>query len=207
MGRNTLRQYAHIALPLVMTLPSLFLYGTLRDPDILAAVLGRIVSADEMVAATAPDCAAVYFPDQLYPALVSRAGTAAPGLLLARATTHDFLALDAFEGDQYRRGAVQVVTATGAVAAQAYWPAIIVASGTPQWTLERWIAEHKPVVLARETELAGIGLGQYDAVGHSFRTPLRYTVAAHYTTGNVGDRWRPSLATSHPSIPVPTVFR
>jgi gamma-glutamylcyclotransferase (GGCT)/AIG2-like uncharacterized protein YtfP len=137
-----------------MTLPPLFLYGTLRDPDILAAVLGRTVAEHDLVAATAPDCAAVYFPGQLYPALVRRLGGAAPGLLLASATKGDLMALDAFEGDEYRRGPVRVKTATGPVAAEGYWPTVAVASSAADWTLDRWMREHKSQVLLRETELA-----------------------------------------------------
>lgn len=137
-----------------MTLPPLFLYGTLRDPDILAAVLGRTVSAGELVAATAPGCASVYFPGRLYPALVLRAGSTAPGLLLTHASADDMAALDAFEGDEYRRGPVQAATATGSVAAEVYWPAITVDTSAADWTLDRWMREHKSHVLLRETELA-----------------------------------------------------
>lgn len=136
-----------------MSPPPLFLYGTLRDPDILAAVLGRVVAARQLVGATAPGCASVYFPHRLYPALVQRPGRAAPGLLLAEATIDDLLALDAFEGDEYRRGPVQAMTATGPVAAEVYWPAIAIAPSAPEWTLERWMREHKALVLTRETEL------------------------------------------------------
>ena len=153
MGRNTLGQYAHIALPPAVTLPPLFLYGTLRDPDILAAVLGRTVFNHNFVAATAPDCAAVYFPDRLYPALVQRPGSTAPGLLLTEATADDLAALDAFEGDEYWRGSLQVLTAMGPVAAEVYWPAITIAASALDWTLERWTHEHKRDVLSRETEL------------------------------------------------------
>lgn len=137
-----------------MTVPPLFLYGTLRDPDILAAVLGRVVADDALVAASAPGYAAVYFPGQLYPALIERSGSVAPGLLLLGAMADDLAALDAFEGDEYRRGPLQAVTAAGPVTADVYWPAIAVAPSAPDWTLERWRREHKRQVLARETELA-----------------------------------------------------
>lgn len=137
-----------------MTVLPLFVYGTLRDPDILAAVLGRTVSSQDLVAATAPDCAAVYFPGELYPALVTRLGHAAPGLLLMQPTSDDIAALDAFEGDQYRRGPLQATTPAGPVAAEVYWPAITVAPSAIDWTLERWMREHKPGVLSRETMLA-----------------------------------------------------
>jgi gamma-glutamylcyclotransferase (GGCT)/AIG2-like uncharacterized protein YtfP len=137
-----------------MTLPPLFLYGTLRDPDILAAVLGRAMAEGDLVAAAAPDCAAVYFPGQLYPALVQRTGGSAPGLLLSRATADDMAALDAFEGDQYRRGPVLAATATALVAAEVYWPAIAVDPCSADWTLERWMRQHKPQVLLHETAMA-----------------------------------------------------
>ena len=136
-----------------MILPPLFLYGTLRDVDILTAVLGRSVAAGHLVAASAPDCAAVYFPHQVYPALVQRPGCSAPGLLLMDATQGDLAALDAFEGDEYRRGPLQVTTTAGPVAAEVYWPMVAVAPSAADWTLEGWIREHKPHVLARETKL------------------------------------------------------
>lgn len=138
--------------PPVSPLP-LFLYGTLRDPDILAAVLGRLVAPADLAAATASGCVAVYYPGRLYPALVRRAATAAPGLLM-RATADDLAALDAFEGDEYRRGALEVATASDVVSAQVYWPAVAVPPSVPDWTLERWTLEHKAQVLARETALA-----------------------------------------------------
>ena len=136
-----------------MTVPPLFLYGTLRDSDILTAVLGWPVGGGQLVAATAPACAAVYFPDRLYPALVRRSGSVAPGLLLMNASEHDLRALDAFEGDEYRRGPLEVMTATGPLAVEVYWPAVAIAPSAPDWTLERWTSEHKPQVLARETRL------------------------------------------------------
>ena len=137
-----------------MTPAPLFLYGTLQDPDVLAAVLGRTVADRQLMAATAPDCVAVYCPGRVYPALVRRPGAVAPGLLLVQASADDLLALDAFEGDEYRRGPVQAMTAAGPVAAEVYWPAMPVPPSAAIWTLDRWTREHKPEVLAHETELA-----------------------------------------------------
>jgi gamma-glutamylcyclotransferase (GGCT)/AIG2-like uncharacterized protein YtfP len=154
MGCNTLSQYAHIALPPTVTLLPLFLYGTLRDPDILATVLGRTVSDRNLVAATAPDCAAVYFPDRFYPALVQRTGSAAPGLLLTGATTDDLAALDAFEGDEYWRGPITVTTADGALLADAYLPTLAIPADAAPWTLEDWTRDHKAQMLAGELATA-----------------------------------------------------
>ena len=137
-----------------MTPAPLFLYGTLRDPDILAAVLGRTVADRQLIAATAPDCVAVYYPGRVYPALVRRPGAVAPGRLLVQASADDLAALDAFEGEEYRRGSVQAMTEAGPVAAEVYWPSMPVAPSAAVWTLDRWMREHKPQVIARETELA-----------------------------------------------------
>ena len=63
-------------------------------------------------------------------------------------------ALDAFEGEEYRRGSVQAMTEAGPVAAEVYWPSMPVAPSAAVWTLDRWMREHKPQVIARETELA-----------------------------------------------------
>lgn len=86
--------------------------------------------------------------------MLRRPGSAAPGLLLVQASADDLLALDAFEGDEYRRGSVQAMVAAGPVAAEVYWPTMPVAPSAAAWTLDPWIREHKPQVLARETELA-----------------------------------------------------
>ena len=52
----------------------LFVYGTLRDPQLLSAVLGRPATG---LNAAAPGYAAVHYPGRIYPALVRRPGSAA----------------------------------------------------------------------------------------------------------------------------------
>lgn len=136
-----------------MTLSPLFFYGTLRDADILTAVLGRMVSSAHLLPADASDCATVYFPGQVYPALVARPGARVTGLLLLEPTARDVMALDAFEGDQYRRGPIRVTTAENAMAAEVYWPALSVSASAADWSFDHWTQAHKPQVLERETEL------------------------------------------------------
>lgn len=137
-----------------MTQPPLFFYGTLCDPDILAAVLRRQLAPGSVLGATAPGYAAVYFPGQFYPGLVARRGAVAPGRLLLHATELDRAALDAFEGDDYLRGPLLVDGPSGTIAAEAYLPAVCIPGSAADWTLERWTQVHKPDVLARETALA-----------------------------------------------------
>ncbi|SEQ26585.1 Gamma-glutamyl cyclotransferase, AIG2-like [Devosia sp. YR412] len=137
-----------------MTRTPVFFYGTLRDPDILAAALGRTIPADDLVAAVAHGYAAVYFPGRVYPALVPRPGATAPGLLLHHATTEDRAALDAYEGNEYRRAALRVHVEGTGVTADAYLPVMTIAADSPPWSLEQWTRLHKAAVIAEETAAA-----------------------------------------------------
>jgi len=128
----------------------LFVYGTLRDPDLLAGVLGRPLSAGTMLTATAPGFAALHYPGRIYPALVRAPGAAAPGLLLTDLTPFERDLLDAFEGAEYRRAPIPVMVAAELHEAFAYLPAIEVPASAAPWSLEAWQVEHKPRVLAAE---------------------------------------------------------
>src|SRR3569832_2879654 len=81
----------------------LFVYGTLRDPDLLSGVLNRPLHADRMLPATAPGFAAVHYPNRIYPALVRAPGAAAEGLFLSVFLLFVFDLLDVFEGPEYSR--------------------------------------------------------------------------------------------------------
>lgn len=137
-----------------MTHPPLFFYGTLRDPDILAAVLGRTIPADDLITAVAHSYVAVYVPGRVYPALVSRPGATARGLLLQHATAKDRAALDAYEGDEYGRVVLKVDRDGTDILANAYLPLLTIPADSPPWSLEHWIEHHKPLVLADETAAA-----------------------------------------------------
>ncbi|WEK04349.1 MAG: gamma-glutamylcyclotransferase [Candidatus Devosia phytovorans] len=137
-----------------MTQKPLFVYGTLQDADILGAVLGRSIDVRSLRTATAPLYSAVIFPDRVYPALVSTPGQHAAGLLLESLRPADLEALDAFEGDEYRRGTLDVLVDGTTIAAEAYFPVITISSDQPAWTLADWTAHHKPSVLDGEIETA-----------------------------------------------------
>ena len=93
---------------LVVPNEALFAYGTLRDPDVLARVLGHPAPA-AAAPAVAPDCQVVFFPCRTYQALRQSPGAGAPGTLIEGLSDVDLLALDAFEGDEYRRGRWRMV--------------------------------------------------------------------------------------------------
>jgi gamma-glutamylcyclotransferase (GGCT)/AIG2-like uncharacterized protein YtfP len=132
-----------------MALP-LFVYGTLRDPHLLGAVLARPISADAVRASVAPGYSAVHYPGRVYPGLVRRPGASARGLVLLGLTPFERDLLDAFEGEEYRRGIVPVIIDEELHEAEVYLPTIAIATDAPEWTLERWQAKHKRRVLAGE---------------------------------------------------------
>ena len=132
-----------------MPLP-LVVYGTLRDPELLVAVLDRPLRPQAVHAVRAPGFLAVHYPHRVYPALVRAPGAAADGLLLTDLTAFELDLLDAFEGDEYRRSPVAVMVAEELHEADAYLPATAVPASAPSWSLDRWQREHKSRVLAAD---------------------------------------------------------
>ncbi len=137
-----------------MTQRPLFAYGTLQDSDILAAVLGRAVRADTLVAAILPGFLAVYYPGRVYPALLASPGAATEGRLIEGLCPKDWAGLDAFEGDEYRRETLDVMTPNGPISADLYLPTQPIPFDAKPWTLADWLLHHKPAVLASEVALA-----------------------------------------------------
>lgn len=129
----------------------LFVYGTLRDPDLLAGVLARPLRGEAMPAAVAPGFAAVHYPGRIYPALVRRPGGAAEGLVLTDLTPFERDLLDAFEGEEYRPAPIPVMIGEELHEAVAYLPSIAVPADAPAWTLSDWQRLHKGRVLGAET--------------------------------------------------------
>ncbi|MEP7241518.1 MAG: gamma-glutamylcyclotransferase family protein [Devosia sp.] len=128
----------------------LFVYGTLRDPDLLAGVLSRPLRGDRMLPAVAPGFRVVHYPERVYPALVRVPGERAEGLVLTDLTPFEHDLLDAFEGEEYRRSEIAAIIDEELHEAFAYLPAIAVPAEAVPWTLALWQARHKPAVLAGE---------------------------------------------------------
>jgi hypothetical protein len=132
----------------------LFVYGTLRDPDLLASVLGRPLRPGRIHMAVAPGFRAVHYPDRIYPALIRTAGARAEGLLLTDLSSFERDLLDGFEGEEYVRGPVAVMIEEELFEADAYLPAIAVPQTAEDWSLPRWQQTHKPSVLAADATTA-----------------------------------------------------
>jgi hypothetical protein len=120
----------------------------------LLAVLGRRLPDPLCRPAAALGYRTVHYPGRAYPALIATPGQSAPGLILCELTPSDLDRLDAFEGDEYRRGPISVTTASGPAAAQAYLPTIIIPAGASPWSLTTWTQMHKAEMLSAAMDSA-----------------------------------------------------
>ncbi|MFJ2744400.1 gamma-glutamylcyclotransferase family protein [Streptomyces sp. NPDC087440] len=77
---------------------TLFVYGTLRFPEVLRAVLGRVPAG---APALAPGWRAAALEHRAYPGLVASPGSTTRGVLLADLTVAEWRLLDAYEGAEY----------------------------------------------------------------------------------------------------------
>lgn len=132
----------------------LFAYGTLQDPDILGAVLGRVVDLTGLQPAHAQGYKAVAYPGRPYPALVPSPGATTAGRAIGRLSAADWTALDAFEGEEYSRASIELAVCSFTLPVHAYFPIIATPPHGPAWRLDDWTIRHKPSVLAAETALA-----------------------------------------------------
>ncbi|RYH11027.1 MAG: gamma-glutamylcyclotransferase [Alphaproteobacteria bacterium] len=131
----------------------LFAYGTLRDPDLIGAVLGRPLRPGSAHPARAPGFKAVYYPGRIYPALIRSPGAGAEGVLITGLSPFERDLLDAYEGDEYRRGPIATMLADEPELheADAYLPVVTVPTDAHEWSLSRWQAEHKTRAIVSES--------------------------------------------------------
>ncbi|RJF97142.1 gamma-glutamylcyclotransferase family protein [Noviherbaspirillum saxi] len=99
-------------------LTPVFTYGSLMFPE----VWNRVVRGDyRSLPATLPGHARFVLKNETYPGVIAQPGQSVAGLLYFDVSPQDVVALDAFEGDEYRRVAVGVTLDSGeTVEAQAY---------------------------------------------------------------------------------------
>lgn len=140
-----------IAEPMPTANRPLLAYGTLRDPEVLALVLGYVPDPATVLAVEAPDCRAVFYPGRSYPALLRVIGETAPGTLLMALSDADLAALDSFEGKEYARGPIEIIVNGAPVTADVYWPVANISPDAERWSLPAWVVRHKAAFMATET--------------------------------------------------------
>ncbi len=126
-----------------------FFYGTLRDPELLAIVLGRAVVP---VSAHLPGHAVCHAGEAAFPLIVAGGG-GVDGLLAEGLSADDLARLQWYEGAfGYELRAVTVKTADGARAAQVWFPPQGQSPGAA-WSLRHWQDHHAPLVRATAREV------------------------------------------------------
>ena len=131
---------------------ALFVYGSLRDRDLIQVVLGRPVDAADIEPARAPDYAAIQLTDEAYPALVPASGQCADGLVLHNLSAADLERLTFFEGAACGLASITVQTASGSGEVRylrgTEKPSL---SGKP-WNFDAWRRDHRDVDLEAARE-------------------------------------------------------
>lgn len=134
---------------MIARIPSrrLFVYGTLCDPDLFAAVAGRRLSKFHPLPARAPRTRAVLAATEPMP-LLRRGGSLTKGLLLRRLDAEAWRRILFYEDDIYRLAPIKLVVRRDTeITAHAFWPKL----GTPcrfhSWNLRDWQRVSKPRAL------------------------------------------------------------
>ena len=131
-----------------MNLP-LFVYGSMRDADVLALVLGSDRLDVRSEPAWMPGAAAVLVPGESYPHLVPTEGARAPGEVLYGLGETGLDRIRFFEGDEYALIECEVERASGErIAAVHFGGVAIPPAPVVAWSLEQWQASEKARFLA-----------------------------------------------------------
>jgi len=123
----------------------LFLYGTMLDMEILELVLGRSVSANELMAARLEGFRRVKVPDESYPVLAAANGSEIVGAVISKLSESDWDRIIFFENVEYehRECVVELDDSTELIAVL-YSDGVMIPGADDEWTLEWWQEVHKP---------------------------------------------------------------
>jgi gamma-glutamylcyclotransferase (GGCT)/AIG2-like uncharacterized protein YtfP len=91
-------------------LDRVFCYGTLCAPEVMRRIIGREISPTPAVL---EDYTCYLLRDQRYPAAVPAEGAALEGLVYSGLSALELMRLDRYEGMEYRRLRVSVMTLEG----------------------------------------------------------------------------------------------
>jgi len=150
MSQHTRPEAAHAELPI-------FVFGTLRDPDVRAVALGDAIAEVDATPADLPDHRAWKAVAGPFPALRPEPGASTPGLLLRPGSAEVRRRLDAFEGPfAYALAPVTVEGPDGPVRALGYLADDVSVTDRP-WLLEEWAETEKPLFLEMAREVAAFG--------------------------------------------------
>jgi len=120
-------------------------YGTLRDRDVLATVLGREPDPADIVPVRVPDHRAAPLADAPWPILVAEPGAMADGVVIDCLDAEDEARLRYYEGADYDL----VTMPLGGSTVRVFVPHSPHKAIPGIWSLDRWQAGHKADMLPR----------------------------------------------------------
>ncbi len=123
---------------------TLFFYGTLRDPEVRAAVLGDVAPARP---AWLADHAVLRVAGEHYPVLVAVPGHAAEGVLVDPAPRGRARVAFFEAGERYALTGVEVATPEGPVTAQTFAATTPAPATDGAWDFAHWQATRQPAFL------------------------------------------------------------
>lgn len=127
-----------------------FFYGTLMDPAVLAAVIGRRPPPALWAKATIEGYRRVFRAGTRYPILIPAPGERVDGMLVGGLGARDARRLDIFEGRDYAARTVLVQARLGGrIPARIFMPKPGVPATARPWTPEDWRRRHRRTYLAR----------------------------------------------------------
>ena len=138
-----------------MSETTLFFYGTLRAREIRSAVLGDDLPAIRLTNAVLENYQVRRVLGTLYPMLVAVAGKRVAGLVATGLDKQAIEMLDQFEGQNYRRSALQVQTAAGLVKADVYLPNAKLSAAEP-WDFDSWYKHDMTTFLKQDFRHEGV---------------------------------------------------
>lgn len=131
----------------------LFVYGSMRDVDVRALVLGRDRPEVRTESAWMPGAAVALVPGESYPYLVSVGGACAPGEVIHGLDERCLDRIFFFEGDEYGFVECEVERAGGVrIAAMHFGGIAIPEAPFVPWSLEQWQASEKAGFLSMTRE-------------------------------------------------------
>ncbi|MBI3443979.1 MAG: gamma-glutamylcyclotransferase [Magnetospirillum sp.] len=137
----------------------MFIFGTLMDPHVREAVLGRNPAGLNLEAGRLEGWRLAHVAGRAYPMLIPHPTGRVEGILLHGLTDEDRRRLDYYEGDEYVCVELEIAAAgESRRRAQVYACRHGVSPGRDGWRLVEWQRRHKPAALARIRALmAGYG--------------------------------------------------
>ncbi|MDA0998843.1 MAG: gamma-glutamylcyclotransferase [Proteobacteria bacterium] len=131
-------------------MPPYFFYGTLRDMDVLRAVLRRPIDCFTISEALADGYRAAPVVGSDYSVLVPDASHVSAGIVVFGLALRDIRRLDWFEGRDYTTASIDVllIDSEQEVTANLYAPAKNVRTEKGVWDFDAWRHRHKRKFIA-----------------------------------------------------------